>query len=64
MECLSQSDLLEEYKIGALAFVPEHEIDRVWRYLKPLLDPTDMIMSFSIYFEATWIGTSSTRPIL
>ena len=62
MECLSQSDLLEEYKIGALAFVPEHEIDRVWRYLKPLLDP--MIMSFSTYFEATWIGTSSTRPIL
>ena len=69
---IRQCDLMDEYKIenspirdnfakmGAIAFVPEHEVDRVWRYLKPLL-PADM-MSFTSYFEATWIGTSSTPP--
>ena len=66
-------DLLDEYKIenspirdsfskmGAIAFVPEHEVDRVWRYLKPLL-PADMA-SFTSYFETTWIGSSSRPPL-
>ena len=70
---LQQCDLVEEYKIenspvrqnfammGAIAFVPVTEVDRVWRYLKPLL-PADM-ESFTRYFENTWIGTSTARPM-
>ena len=47
-------------KMGALAFVPVEEVERVWRNLKPLL-PADMV-SFISYFESTWVGTSTTSP--
>ena len=69
---LRQCDLIEEYRIenspvrdgfakmGALAFVPVEEVERVWRNLKPLL-PADMV-SFISYFESTWVGTSTTSP--
>ena len=66
---LQQLDLAEEYAVpgsdvrtnfkmmGALAFVPEDEVRRVWRLLKPLI-PADMLQ-FVSYYETTWIGTSS-----
>jgi len=69
----SQSDLLPEYQVvgseirksfqmmGALPFVPIDDVDRAWRYLKPLL-PGDMD-AFSRYFEHTWMGTSATQPL-
>ena len=71
---LRQCDLIEEYRIenspvrdgfakmGALAFVHVEEVERVWRTLKPLL-PADMV-SFISYFESTWVGTSTTSPLL
>ena len=47
--------------MGALAFVPVEEVERVRRTLKPLL-PADMV-SFISYFESTWVGTSTTSPL-
>ena len=48
--------------MGALAFVPVEEVERVWRTLKPIL-PADMV-SFISYFESTsWVGTSTTSPL-
>ena len=47
--------------MGALAFFPVEEVERVWRTLKPLI-PADMV-SFIPYFESTWVGTSTTSPI-
>ena len=64
---LQQLDLTEEYAVpgsdirkyfkmmGALAFVPEDDVRRVWRLLKPLI-PDDMLQFISFY-ETTWIGT-------
>ena len=46
--------------MGAIAFVPEYDVSRARRFLKPLL-PLDMA-SFSNYYESTWIGTSSSNP--
>ena len=43
-------------QIGAIPFM-----DMAWRFLKPTL-PTDM-MTFSRYYEDTWIGTSATDPL-
>ena len=48
-------------KMGALAFFPVEEVERVWRTLK-LLIPADMV-SFISYFESTWVGTSTTSPL-
>ena len=45
--------------VGAIAFVPEEDVDDTWRLLKPLLPP-DMI-EFTRYYEATWIGSSGNR---
>ena len=47
--------------MGALAFFPVEEVERVWRTLKPLI-PADMV-SFISYFESTWVGTSTTSPL-
>jgi hypothetical protein len=70
---LKQDDLAEEYAIpgseirtsfkmmGAIAFVPEYDVPRVWRLLKPLL-PADMV-PFTNYYESTWVGTSATDPL-
>ena len=70
---VKQSDLWTEYlvpdspirehfaMIGALAFVPLSDLNTTWRHLKPLL-PNDM-MEFANYYEATWIGTSTTEPL-
>lgn len=69
---LQQHDLSTEYAvpdseirnafkmIGAIAFVPECDVPRVWRHLKPLLPP-DMV-TFASYYESTWVGTSSSNP--
>ena len=46
--------------VGAIAFVPEEDVDDTWRLLKPLLLP-DMI-EFTRYYEATRIGSSGNRP--
>ena len=46
--------------VGAIAFVPEDDVDDTWRLLKPLLPP-DMT-EFSRYYEATRIGSSGNRP--
>ena len=46
--------------VGAIAYVPEENVDDTWRLLKPLLPP-DMI-EFTRYYEATWIGSSGNRP--
>ena len=46
--------------VGAIAFVPDEDVDDTWRLLKPLLPP-DMI-EFTRYYEATWIGSSGSRP--
>ena len=66
-------DLAEQYAIpgsnirkyfkmmGALAFVPEDDVKRVWRLLKPLI-PDDMLHIVS-YYETTWIGTSAADPL-
>ena len=45
---------------GAIAYVPETDVPRIWRHLKPLL-PIDMA-EFASYYENTWIGTSTTNP--
>ena len=70
---VKQSDLWTEYlvpdspirehfsMIGALAFVQLSDLNTTWRHLKPLL-PNDM-MEFANYYEATWIGTSTTEPL-
>ena len=70
---LQQLDLVEEYAVpgsdirkyfkmmGALAFVPEDDVRRVWRLLKPLI-PDDMLQVVS-YYETTWIGTSAADPL-
>ena len=47
--------------MGALAFVPEDDVRRVWRLLKPLI-PDDMLQ-FVSYYEITWIGTSAADPL-
>ena len=47
--------------MGALAFFPVEEVERVWRTLKPLI-PADMVFFIS-YFESTWVGTSTTSPL-
>ena len=48
--------------IGAIAFVPEEDVDDSWRWLKPLLVlPPDMI-EFTRYYEAIWIDSSDNRP--
>ena len=47
--------------IGAIAFVPEHDVPMVWRLLKPRI-PADML-PFVNYYESTWIGTSSRNPL-
>ena len=47
--------------MGALAFVPVEEVERVWRTFEPLI-PADMV-SFVSYFESTWVGTSTTSPL-
>ena len=46
--------------VGAIAFVPQEDVDDTWRLLKPMLPP-DMI-EFTRYYEATWIGSSGNRP--
>ena len=46
--------------VGAIAFVPEENVDDTWRLPKPLLPP-DMI-EFKRYYEATWIDSSGNRP--
>ena len=46
--------------MGALAFVPEDDVRRMWRLLKPLI-PDDMLQ-FVSYYETTWIGTSAADP--
>ena len=54
------SSVREYYSmIGAIAFVPEHDVAQNWsrRLLKPLL-PADMD-SFSSYYERSWIVTGS-----
>ena len=67
---LFQCDLGEEYSVpdsvvrssyalGALAFVPETDVNRCWRHLKPLI-PNDMA-SFVSYLR--WVGTSTTDPL-
>ena len=72
---VKQFDLWEEYllqdspirehiamvMVGAIAFVPEGEVPRVWRQLKPVL-PADLA-EFAAYYESTWIGTSTTDPL-
>ena len=45
---------------GAIAYVPETDVPRIWRHLKPLL-PIDMA-EFASYYENIWIGTSTTNP--
>ena len=47
--------------MGAIAFVPEQDVEQTWRLLKPLL-PADMD-SFSSYYERTWIGSSTQNPL-
>ena len=47
--------------MGALAFVPEDDVRRMWRLLKPLI-PDDMLQ-FVSYYETTWIGTSAADPL-
>ena len=42
--------------VGAIAFVPEEDVDDTWKLLPP-----DMI-EFTRYYEATWIGSSGNRP--
>ena len=47
--------------VGALAFLPEADVPRIWRHLKPLL-PVDMA-EFASYYESTWIGSSTTEAL-
>ena len=46
--------------VGAIAFVPEGDVDRTWILIKQLLPPN--IIKFTRYYEATWIVTSVTQP--
>ena len=43
---------------GAIDYLPETDVARIWRHLKPNL-PIDMA-EFASYFENTWIGISTT----
>ena len=57
---ITWSDVIHA-KMGALAFVPVEEVERVWRTLEPLI-PADMV-SFISYFESTRVGSSTTSPL-
>ena len=39
---------------GAIDYLPETDVARIWRHLKPNL-PIDMA-EFASYYENTWIG--------
>ena len=68
-----RTDLVPEYSVltsptrkffkilGAFPYLPVDDIDSSWRFVKPLV-PSDMD-PFVEYFERTWIGTSSRRPL-
>ena len=45
---------------GAIDYLPETDVARIWRHLKPNL-PIDMA-EFASYYENTWIGISTTCP--
>lgn len=70
---LQRTDLVPEYSVltspirkffkilGAFPFLPIDDIDRAWRFVKPLI-PSDM-EPFVEYYERTWIGSSSRQPL-